>query len=280
MPELPEVESVLQSLAPKAQGQRIRTVQMLRRDLRYPVPEDLGDRLTGRLIQRLDRRGKYLVFVLGKGDSLLIHLGMSGRLLWQGLDQSYFRHVAWRMHLANGESLAYADARRFGFVRLLTAEENDPLSFLGVEPLSRELNRVYLAGKMGRSQRSIKELIMDQSLLAGIGNIYANEILFCAGIHPLRPGSALVDSEWSSLARCIKKVLREAIRFQGSSISDFLDSRGKMGRFQKRFAVYARAGNSCRHCGKVIVKKRHHNRSYYYCPRCQLWQGPPRWAEG
>lgn len=271
MPELPEVESILRSLVPRAEGQKIRDVQVMRSDLRYPIAEDLPQRLAGRRIERLTRRGKYLVFVLEGKGSLLVHLGMSGRLLWQDLAPRYFQHVAWRMALANGENLAYADARRFGFVRLVIQGEQDPLLALGAEPLGRQLNQSYLATKMAQSQRSIKELIMDQSLVAGIGNIYANEILFCAAIHPLRPGSSLIAKDWSRLARCIKKVLKEAIRFQGSSISDFLDSRGKMGRFQKRFAVYTRAGKYCRYCGSVIIGDRHHNRSYYYCPQCQVW---------
>lgn len=268
MPELPEVETLRRQLQPVARGQKITNVQVFEPRLRFPVDQSFSQTLKGQIIADVARRGKYLLFHLRNESVWLVHLGMSGRLLWSGLDHKYFTHISWEVGLENDHSMVYSDARRFGFTRIFPAGQSY-LDNLGPEPLERGWNSVYLQEKLCHKTRDIKNILMDQAVVAGIGNIYANEILFHAQIHPLKPGNELNGQNIEDVIRASRKVLREAIRFQGTSISDFLNMNGKQGRFQKRFFVYARSGLACKTCGQTIQKDKNSGRSFFYCPQCQ-----------
>ena len=270
MPELPEVETVLRQIRPLVLQCRIHKVLVHEPRLRYTISGKFVKLLQGEEISDVTRRGKYLLFHFESGKLWLNHLGMSGRILWSGLDANYFSHISWQVELNNGKKLFYSDPRRFGFsLVLLPGEQSPHLQRLGAEPLTNEFNEQYLFTKIRNRSRDIKSLLMDQQIVAGIGNIYANEILFYAGVHPMRAGHDISLQESEKIVFHTKHVLKQAVKFQGSSISDFLDTKGKEGRFQKRFAVYSRSSEPCRNCGSKIIKDRFSGRSFYFCPECQ-----------
>ncbi len=268
MPELPEVETLCRQLAPQVRGQNIEKIHVYEPRLRFPLASNFGSFLEDQTIFSVKRKGKYILFHLQSGRIWLVHLGMSGRLLWTGLNPKYFTHVSWSAKLQNGKEFMYCDPRRFGFSLLFEPNEAY-LTDLGIEPLSKEFHRGYLHNKIRNRTRDIKNILMDQKIIAGIGNIYANEILFQANVHPLTPGRVLQIEHCEKIVLATKKILRQAIAFQGTSISDFLDTNGKQGRFQKRFAVYARNGKTCPICDCTIQKDSHSQRSFFYCPECQ-----------
>jgi formamidopyrimidine-DNA glycosylase len=225
--------------------------------------------LIGRTIATIERRGKYLLLHLSGGQCLLAHLGMSGALLLQPRGVALRRHDHVRIQLSGGQQLTYNDPRRFGLLRVGGEHEFAELRNVGPDPSSDAFALEQLVTLARGRKRPVKNLLMDQRALGGIGNIYANEILFRAGIRPGRQARRLTRRELTVLLRATRTVLRSAIRLGGSSISDYRDSDGNPGYFQLRLRVYDRAGQPCPHCATPIRRLVHAGRSSFYCPRCQ-----------
>ncbi len=268
MPELPEVETVRRSLLPIV-GQHIAAVEVFEPRLRRPVATDFSRRLVGQTIRSIDRRGKYLLFALSSGETLLVHLGMSGALLLQptGTDRIAHDHV--RLRLSSDGQLTYNDPRRFGLMRVGRRDDLAELRTVGPDPLSTDFAVADLAALARGRKKPVKNLLMDQRALGGIGNIYANEILFRARIRPGRQARRLSRRELERLLHATRSVLRHAIRLGGSSISDYRDGSGQPGYFQLRLQVYDRTGQRCRRCGTAVRRQVHAGRSSFYCPQCQ-----------
>jgi formamidopyrimidine-DNA glycosylase len=268
MPELPEVETVRRSLLPVV-GERITAVEVRERRLRRPVAQDFAARLIGRVIRGVGRHGKYLLFELSGGETLLAHLGMSGALLLQPAAMPVERHDHVCLYLGSGRRITFNDPRRFGLLRVGRIEELAELTGVGPDPVAGGFSRAVLAALARGRRKPVKNLLMDQRALGGIGNIYANEILFRAGIRPGRQARRLTRREISRLYSATRAVLRSAIGLGGSSISDYRDGSGRPGYFQLRLKVYDRAGDPCRRCDTPIRRTVHAGRSSFYCPRCQ-----------
>ncbi len=270
MPELPEVETIRRGLSPLLKGREICGVEVLEPRLRKPLTPTFASLLQGRVIEQVFRRGKCLCLRLDQGQVWLIHLGMTGRLLIGSSPNGSPSYECVRVTLEGGLYLHYRDVRRFGF--MVVGEEGElwELRSLGVEPLSKAFTPDYLKAYCSLSRRSIRDLLLDQRVVAGIGNIYAHEILFRARILPLRPALSLEDQEVERVVEAIRAVLQEAIRFRGSSISDYLDSWGRKGAFQKRFCVYGREGKPCLLCATPISRLRQGGRSVFFCSTCQV----------
>jgi formamidopyrimidine-DNA glycosylase len=268
MPELPEVETVRRSLLPVI-GRRIAAVEVVEPRLRRPVAADFSRRLVGRAIEDIERRGKYLLFRLSGGESLLAHLGMSGSLLLQpaGTPRQPHDHVCLR--LSDDVQLTYNDPRRFGLMRVGRRDDFVELCNVGPDPLSDGFSVSALAALARGRKKPIKNLLMDQRALGGIGNIYANEILFRARVRPGRQARRLTRRELSRLVDATRSVLTSAIRLGGSSISDYRDGTGRPGDFQLRLRVYDRAGKPCPRCRTPVRRTVHAGRSSFYCPACQ-----------
>ena len=281
MPELPEVEILRRSLLPHVEGRKIESMETRRRELRFPLPKELAKRLGGARIKGIDRKGKYLLFNTDRNDVLLTHLGMSGtmRMLRPGANiEPPHSHVFFVFE--DGARLVYADPRRFGFMDLFPLEridENPYLSKLGRDPLRDDIDADFLQSRLLGSRRSIKNALMDQRLIAGLGNIYCCEALFRSGISPRRlscdvAGKRSKPSERvGRLLDAIGATLQDALDAGGSSIRDYLDAEGESGYFQHAFRVYDRLGDSCprRGCNGVIRRIVQSGRSSFYCPRCQ-----------
>jgi formamidopyrimidine-DNA glycosylase len=268
MPELPEVEVTRRGIAPLLTGRRITGVTVREPRLRWRVPAQLG-KLAGRTVRAVRRRGKYLLFDCD-GGHLVVHLGMSGslRVLAPGAPPGKHDHFDL---LVGDRVLRLRDPRRFAAV-LWTAdpvEAHPLLRSLGLEPLSGALDGARLHELTRARRLPIKQFLMNGRLVAGIGNIYANEILFRSGIHPLKPAGKLSLARCVRLAAAIRETLREAIRAGGSSLRDFVQSDGRPGYFQQRYRVYERTGEPCRRCGTPIRRLVLGQRATYYCPRCQ-----------
>ena len=269
MPELPEVETIRRSLLPRLTGVVIRSVTVTERRLRRRVADDFESRLRGRRILGIVRRGKYLVFELEGDDRLLVHLGMSGSLELRRGSTPGEAHDHVRLRLDGGRALVFNDPRRFGLMRVAHRTDLGELEHVGPDPLAEEWSAERLRPLVRGRTRPIKTLLMDQHALAGIGNIYANEILFRAGVRPTRRAGTLRQRELESLARAMQVVLADAVRLGGSSISDFRDSDGRPGYFQLQLAVYDRGGEPCRGCRTPIRRIVLAGRSSFYCRRCQ-----------
>jgi formamidopyrimidine-DNA glycosylase len=270
MPELPEVEVIRRGLAPRLVGRRFLTVTVGDKTLRQASsPEELARWLPGRRLMRLTRRGKYLVFRLEDGVTLLIHLGMTGRLLL-GVPRNHEPHVHLFFTLEEGISLAFQDVRRFGQVLVFPPDTPlFPLEQVGREPFSRRVTPEWLA-ETGRGRtRPLKNFLLDGRILAGIGNIYACEIMFAAGLHPATPAGALKLDDWTRVLKETRRILKRAIRQGGTTVNDYLNSHGETGLFQVELMVYAREGELCRRCGKGIKRLVQAGRSSFFCPRCQ-----------
>ncbi|RMH50359.1 MAG: bifunctional DNA-formamidopyrimidine glycosylase/DNA-(apurinic or apyrimidinic site) lyase [Zetaproteobacteria bacterium] len=273
MPELPEVETVRRGLQRHLPGRRIVAVHCSGMRLRRPWPERMEERLVGRRFTAVRRRAKYLLLETD-GAGLLCHLGMSGclRILPPGGGAPAHQH--WRVDLDDGAALSFADPRRFGLVDLVVGKEgwrdHPLLCRLGPEPLERSFTGTWLQEVLRGRRRSIKALLLDGRIVAGIGNIYANEALFAAGIDPRRPGGALDAGECARLAGAIRSVLTQAVAVGGSTIRDFVGSDGQPGYFAHRFRCYGREGGACPRCGGGrIVRIRQEGRSSFLCPLCQ-----------
>ena len=268
MPELPEVETVRRSLVPIV-GHRIDRAEVIESRLRRPVAPNFSRRLAGRVIQAIDRRGKYLLFRLSDNEVLLCHLGMSGALLLQPAGTPLALHDHVRLHLSAQQQLTFNDPRRFGLLRVGREKALTELRNVGPDPLSDGFSVADLTRLTRGRKKPVKNLLMDQTVLAGIGNIYANEILFRAGIRPSRPARRLTRAEIARLLDATRAVLTSAIELGGSSISDYRDGDGRPGYFQLRLTVYDRAGQPCPQCGKSVRRAVHAGRSSFYCPSCQ-----------
>lgn len=274
MPELPEVETTRRGLVPRLSGRGIQSVLVRDRRLRWPVPTNLESRLSGATIESLHRRGKYLLIGVSKPrvkDHLLIHLGMTGTLRVVGEKHPAARHDHIDVRLGDGQLLRYADPRRFGCWLWAGAEwsRHPLLASLGPEPFDEAFNANYLHARSRGRKTSIKALLMDAHIVTGVGNIYANEALFRAGIHPLIQAGRLSAARLGALVSQVRSVLMDAIEAGGSSIRDYVQSDGASGWFQLRYAVYGREGEACRACGTTIRLARTAQRATFFCSRCQ-----------
>jgi formamidopyrimidine-DNA glycosylase len=293
MPELPEVETVRRGLAPTLVGARILRVELRRPDLRIPFAKDFARKLEGRRIERLDRRAKYLILALDDGGALILHLGMSGSFRIQGPDEIQTEplgvfalprskdpahdHVVFHLERAQ---LIYNDPRRFGLMAIARETDLETHPFfaeLGVEPLSNAFDAVVLARLFAGKKTSLKSALLDQKLVAGLGNIYVCEALHRSGLSPDLPAGDLVKAGGApkaaaeKLARAIRDVLAEAIDAGGSSLRDHRQADGSLGYFQHNFRVYGRTGKACSttSCRGIIARKAQGGRSTFFCPKCQ-----------
>ncbi|WP_127474589.1 bifunctional DNA-formamidopyrimidine glycosylase/DNA-(apurinic or apyrimidinic site) lyase [Sulfurivermis fontis] len=270
MPELPEVETTRRGIAPHLTGHAVVDVIVRHPQLRWPVPRGLAGKLRGCVVQAVERRAKYLLLRFAHG-TLILHLGMSGSLRLVDANAPAGKHEHFDLVLDSGRALRLTDPRRFGAV-LWTKDEptqHELLRDLGPEPLGDEFDAAYLYRATRKRKAAIKQFIMDSKIVVGVGNIYASEALFRAGIHPSRAAGTLSQERCARLVVAIKEVLREAIRQGGTTLRDFTGGDGKPGYFAQQLRVYGRAGEPCPACGATIKQMRHGQRSTYYCPRCQ-----------
>lgn len=271
MPELPEVETVRAGLTDVVVGQTIASVTIYQSNLRYEVPENLSQMLAQKQVISLERRAKYLLMHVTTG-TVIIHLGMSGRICWQSSVQPVQKHDHVDFLFNNSGCLRFHDPRRFGHI--LWHEGHDPLQHpllnsLGPEPLSIDFNADYLFALSRNKKRPIKTFMMDNRIVVGVGNIYANESLFQAGINPQRLSGELTHDDYKKLVVVIKEVLEKAIKAGGTTLQDFVNGHGSPGYFQQQLFVYDRQGQPCLHCGTTLVKQRIGQRSAFFCPQCQ-----------
>lgn len=269
MPELPEVETTVQGLAPVLQGRRLVFVETRRPDLRRAFPPDLRQRLTGATVTSLSRRAKYGLIATDRGDTLVFHLGMSGR--WRIDPAELGAHDHFVLETEEGRRLALNDPRRFGSLDLVptdSLEGSDPFATMGPEPLGAEFNAAYLLEKLAGRSAPIKALLLDQRIVAGLGNIYVCEALHMAGIAPSRAAGRISKPRLGRLAEAIRAVLLAAIEAGGSSLRDYARPSGELGYFSRQWRVYGREGEAC-HCGSVIRRRVDSGRSTFFCPRCQ-----------
>lgn len=273
MPELPEVETIRTGLAPRLEGRMPLDIAIHRPDLRWPIPaEALRRGAIGQVIREVSRRGKYLLLSCDAGHQL-IHLGMSGRLLWleAGATPQKHDHVVWT--LDDGQRLGLRDPRRFGALLWIPGadhrEAHPLLAGLGPEPLSDAFDGAFFHAATRNRRGAIKAFIMNARMVTGVGNIYASEALFSAGIHPSTPAGALCPDQCATLVASIRQVLREAIRQGGTTLRDYRQSDGRLGYFARSLQVYGRADQPCPICRTPIALLRHGHRSAYFCPRCQ-----------
>lgn len=280
MPELPEVETVRRGLLPHLEGQRIASAEARRPDLRWPLPPDLVQVLTGATVTRLGRRSKYLLADLDRGGTLLMHLGMSGRMLVEGAGLAGFhrdptilpRHDHVVLVTQAGSTITFNDARRFGMVDLIREGETHPLlAHLGPEPFDDAFSPAYLATAFAGRRVPVKQALLDQKLVAGLGNIYVSEALWRARIDPRRAAGRIGAARIAALAGHIRDVLTEAIAAGGSSLRDHRQATGELGYFQHSFRVYDRAGQPCPRagCNGTLRRIVQTGRSSFFCPTCQ-----------
>ncbi|MCC8998886.1 MAG: bifunctional DNA-formamidopyrimidine glycosylase/DNA-(apurinic or apyrimidinic site) lyase, partial [Candidatus Contendobacter sp.] len=265
MPELPEVETVRRGLAPHLTGQIVTQVVVRQPRLRWPVPEDLASQLPGQMIQRVERRAKYLLLRTDAG-AVIFHLGMTGRLRILPTGTPLQKHDHADLALANGHCLRFNDSRRFGAL-LWTSEppERHPLlQTLGPEPFDAAFSSAYLHQRAQGRKSAVKTLVMDNYIVVGVGNIYANESLFAAGINPLRPAGQVTLAEYARLTAAIREILSEAIQQGGTTLRDFIGGDGEPGYFQQSLCVYDRYSLPCIACGEPIQRCRIGQRATYY----------------
>ena len=282
MPELPEVETVRQGLISVMQGAVIAEAHVNRAGLRWPFPLNMAARLTGQRVLALRRRSKYILADLSSAETLIIHLGMSGRMLISGqaLGQFHHEHPAPAKHdhvvldMASGARITFNDARRFGAMDLVAtdrAEEHALLAALGPEPLGNAFDEDYLVARLKGRRTPIKSALLDQHIVAGLGNIYVCEVLFRARIHPRLMAGDIAPKRIRAVVPLIRQVLEEAIAAGGSSLRDYRQADGELGYFQHRFSVYDREGQLCvaSGCKGAILRVVQSGRSSFYCPACQ-----------
>ena len=287
MPELPEVETVCRGLAPIMEGARILRVEQRRADLRFPFPERFTERLTGWRIAAIDRRAKYLLVHLTSGETLLIHLGMTGRFVTEFEDNEgrpgkfhhslstlpVHDHVVLHLDHADGVArVTYNDVRRFGFMDIIETDHLEASSHfrgMGPEPLGNAFSSRDLSTALRGRSTSVKQALLDQRVVAGLGNIYVCEALHRAGISPRRKASTVVGKRAERLAPVIRQVLTEAIEAGGSTLRDYAGADGQLGYFQHEFRVYDREGQGCGQCGKDIQRIVQSGRSTFFCSSCQ-----------
>ena len=286
MPELPEVETVRRGLAPVLDGARLVRVEARRPDLRFPLPEGFVQRLTGARIGTMSRRAKYLLAPLDRGDVLVMHLGMSGRFeiasakakqrpgefaYAPSVDEKH-AHVVF--HTEHGETVTYFDPRRFGYMDLIAADalaDHPWFTGLGPEPLGGTFDAAHLKAEFAGRRQSVKATLLDQRVVAGLGNIYVCEALHRSGIAPGRPAGLLKAKTLATLTQVIHETLEEAIEAGGSTLRDYAAADGALGYFQHRFKVYGREGEPCLKpgCGGTVARIVQGGRSTFFCPVCQ-----------
>ncbi len=285
MPELPEVETICRGLEKALVGRKIVEVSVRRPDLRRPLQPDLEQRLTGARVDRLHRRSKYILCALSSDETLMIHLGMSGRIrIDEGADNPprdggdrgpvHGKHDHVIMRLEDGNVVTYTDHRRFGMIELIPSDALDlhpSLATLGPEPFGNEFSAGYLEERLRGRSAPIKNVLLDQRIVAGIGNIYASEALWRAGIAPARQARRISTARVEKLYQAILGVLSDAIEAGGSSLRDYRDAEGELGYFQHLFSVYGRDGEECPRgsCHGTIRRSRQGGRSTFHCPACQ-----------
>ena len=288
MPELPEVEVVKRSLIKKTQNLIIKAVKIKDGRLRYKIDRNKIKKIIGLKFQKISRRSKYLLFFFNKDIVMLVHLGMTGKFFFinnrkiryktsfyydlnEDKDKKYNRVI---FNLSNNQKLIYNDIRKFGFIKFIKnidLDQNTHLKHLGPEPLSKQFNIRYFENYIKGRARIIKDLLMDQKFISGLGNIYVNEILFFSGIRPTKKINNLSKKDIKKIIKFVKKIISKAIIFGGSSIKNFSSSSGKKGSFQQHFGVYGRKGEKCfnKTCRKNVIKINISNRGTFYCPKCQ-----------
>lgn len=273
MPELPEVEIVKRTLQLKLGGLAFESAEVfLPKVIRTPDPSRLSEMIAGKKIIKLGRRGKYLLMHLSGGFSLVFHLRMTGRLTYCEKEHPMDKYTHVVFDLDNGCQLRFADMRQFGRIWLLLTDSLESLSGfkdLGVEPFDEIFTRDFLKKELRRRHSRIKPLLLDQTFIAGLGNIYTDEVLHRARINPERLATTLNAREVAHLYRAILEVLQEGIEHRGTTVRDFIDGDGRTGQYQDMLRVYSREDKPCPACGKGIVKKKIGGRSSYYCPACQ-----------
>jgi len=273
MPELPEVETVKRTLEGKITGLSITAVKIfLPKIIKTPGPEELAARLPGKKIKKLERKGKYLLIHLSDNLVLVVHLRMTGRLIYSPPDAPDVPHTHVIFHLDNSDQLRYADLRQFGQISLVKVDDLaglPGLCGLGYDPFDPHFTRELFRKELKQKRAMLKPLLLDQSFVAGLGNIYADEVLFRARLHPQRQSHTLTPREASRLYQAIREVLQEAIANRGTSIRDYVDGEGREGNYQNLLRVHHREGDPCLKCGKPVIKVRLGGRSTYYCPHCQ-----------
>lgn len=275
MPELPEVETVLRGIEPHITGHDVRTIECLRPDLRFPFPERVEERLIGEKIQTLSRRGKYILVHFSNQSMMVIHLGMSGQVKVIAPNDSYelVKHDHFVMTLDNGGRLVFHDPRRFGFILLYDAHEQDDVPYLnkmGPEPLGNHFSSDYLYTALKCRKKPLKTALLDQSIVAGLGNIYVCEALYLSCLHPEKLSGTITKRQAADLASAIVEVLKKAIDSGGSSLKDYRKADGTLGYFQHQFDVYGKEGETCRKCDAPCVTRIvQSGRSTFYCKNHQ-----------
>ena len=282
MPELPEVETIMRGISPFLEGATIKRIKLNRADLRWPFPKNFTSRLKEAKVLNLKRRSKYILIDLNTGETLLIHLGMSGKILvsdskignyfYEYSKGSDHNHVIFELN--DGTKLTYNDPRRFGAMDLAKTDDLNNHKFLeklGPEPLGNNFNSDYLETELSKKESPIKNVLLNQSVVAGLGNIYVCEALFMSGISPKKRASKISKIKCEELVRNIRAVLKSAIEAGGSSLKDFTDIQGNSGYFQFEFYVYGRENECCKikNCGHKIKRISQSGRSSFYCPSCQ-----------
>jgi formamidopyrimidine-DNA glycosylase len=272
MPEMPEVETLARKLRKRLIGKRISCVRLSGLSLRRPIAPNFAAKLQGHTVRKISRRGKYLIAELEPRAFWLMHLGMSGRILYHAASSAGAKHTHVTVQFADSTELEYRDPRRFGLMDFYEVEQLDQIPeirSLGMDPLGSAFNGAWLGPHLEKSRQEIKSFLLDQRKIAGLGNIYVCEALFLAQIHPRRRCYTLTSVKKNRLIDAIKKVLSDAIRRRGTSFSDFVDSDGNLGQNQNYLTVFQREGEECVRCTTPIRRILHGNRSSFYCPNCQ-----------
>lgn len=280
MPELPEVETIRRALQANLPGKTIVGIKVRDPRLRWPVDENkLAQLALNQKIDNIGRRAKYLLVTFERQSVMLIHLGMSGKLLYLTEERTFDKHDHVIFHLDDQTELRFRDPRRFGLVDAAAPgelEQHPRLAHLGIEPLEYAIPPPQLYEKVKRANRAIKNLLMDATLVVGVGNIYANEALYRSGIHPATFGNQISEDGWQRLWLAINDVLTEAIAKGGTTLTDFVDSNGESGYFQLSLSAYGREGEPCPKCGTLIQRVVQVGRSSFFCSKCQPALPTPR----
>jgi len=274
MPELPEVETICASLEENIIGKKIADIFTSDKNLRLPFPENFQNQLKNQQILSVKRRARYILVNISKDLTMLIHLGMSGKLIYHDkLPKNSAKHDHCRINFNDKTCLIYNDPRRFGLIDLVEQQKinhHQMMKNLGPEPLSDEFNAKYLESALKNKKINIKTAMMDNKIVVGVGNIYINESLFESNISPLKPAQNLKLNELEILVKNIKKILKKAIKQGGSTLRDYVKLNGDIGGFQFDFKVYGRDNEKCSNCEDVIIRIKQNGRSSFYCPYCQL----------
>ncbi|MDI6791531.1 MAG: bifunctional DNA-formamidopyrimidine glycosylase/DNA-(apurinic or apyrimidinic site) lyase [bacterium] len=270
MPELPEVETIVRGLKEKLPGQKIRQVKVNLDKVLRENKEEFASLLTGLVFQGVSRRGKMIIFDLSEDWSLVVHLKMTGQIIYTRPEAPVNKHTHLVFDLAKGNQLRYADLRQFGYLILLKTDQVTGLPQLaGLGPDALEISSQEFGKLIASRKGAIKPLLLNQSFLAGLGNIYSDEVLHLAQIHPLQPAGSLTSAQIERLYKAIRQVLTRAIKLKGSSVSNYVDSDGERGSFQELHQVYGREGKPCFQCGQPVKRLKLSSRSTCFCPSCQ-----------